>query len=62
MSQSFADAHAAWQQAKAEAQAVPSATTAQAAEQAHFALTHHPAAHRARGEIQNMANRQRGRR
>lgn len=56
---SFAEAHAAWQRAEQEAQAVPSATTREAAQQAHFALTHHPAAHKARGEIQQMANRQR---
>lgn len=59
MSQSFAEAHAAWQQAEAEAQAVPSATTRLAAQQAHFALTHHPATHKARGQIQQAETRRR---
>jgi hypothetical protein len=61
MSSTFAEAFDAWKQADQEAQSVPSATTRQAAQQAHFALTHHPATHKARGEIQQMANRQRGR-
>lgn len=59
----FPEAFDAWKRAEQEAQAVPSATTAQAAEQAHFALTHHPAAHHGRGQIEGRErNRREGRR
>lgn len=57
---SFAKVFAEWQRAEQEAQAVPSATTAQAAEQAHFALTHHPAAHHGRGQIEGRERNRRG--
>jgi hypothetical protein len=56
---SFSDTYAAWEAAERDAQTVPSAETRIAAHQAHFALTHHPAAHKARGQAQYAENRRR---
>jgi hypothetical protein len=56
---SFADAFQAWKEDRATAGQIPSAETRQAEQQAHFALTHHPAAHRARGLVQRDEQRRR---
>jgi hypothetical protein len=56
---SFADAHAEWQRLQAEAAQTGSSSVKTAAEQARIAVVHHPAANRARGQIQHAVEEQR---
>jgi hypothetical protein len=55
----FSDAYAAWEDAQRDADTVPSTETRLAAEQARFALTHHPAAHHARSKVERREQRRR---
>jgi hypothetical protein len=55
----FPEAFAAWEDAQRDAETLPSAATRLAAEQAHFALTHHPSAHHARAKVERGEQRRR---
>lgn len=55
----FPEAFAAWEDARRTAEQLPSTETRFAAEQAHFALTHHPAAHHARAKVERGEQRRR---
>ena len=55
----FSEAYRRWEAAEREAREVPSTVTRQAAQQAHFALKHHPAAHKARGKVDRAEERRR---